>query len=563
MHKLSFRTRLTLIFGVVFLTLTLAASVAIDQLVGSKIVYNNGDSLHSLAFGIARAIANNLEEREREVRLMASSKTFTLQELDPPEIRANLDIAKRTYAYYAWIGIAGLDGTIVSSANAVLQGQSASARPWFNEGRKGIYVGDIHKAVLLAKVLGEDEKKNPLRFIDFAAPLHDQDGHLRGVLATHVLWNWVQDIINSLLSKADAEAGLQVFVVDAGNNVISPLNAVGTIKLPGTTIDENTFETATWPDHIAYQYADVRVVAKTSLNLGWRIVVRRPLVSVNEPVRRLNFIVMQISLIAFIALFAIAYWLARGISQPLEQLSQSASRITAGDTSAQLEVNSATPELQGLSTALRTMTTTLLQHQSELEQLNSNLEHMVDARTTELRLANAALAEKADALNQMARTDQLTGIANRRAASEYLLQLWELQRRNAIHYCVMLIDIDYFKKVNDNYGHDKGDLVLQHAARLLAGNARKTDFVARFGGEEFLVCMPGTDVDGAYILAEKMRIAIAAMPIEVVGHITISLGIAQCRDQDYNETDVVTRADHALYEAKRSGRNRTCVHGDA
>jgi diguanylate cyclase (GGDEF)-like protein len=559
MSKISFRVRLTLLFGGLFLVVILGASFAIDRLVSSRIMRNNGEALHSLAFSMSKAIATNLEEREREVRLLASSRTLTDGPLDSPEVRTSLDTTKRTYSYYAWIGIATLDGRIVAASDDMLVGQSAGTRPWFSQGQNSLYIGDIHQAVLLAKSLGQQDASNPLRFVDFASPLYDKNGNIRAVLATHVLWNWVEDIINNLRPASAKTDDIQVFVADYKNAVISPFSAVGTVTLPSAAPDSPNYQIATWPDGIDYQFAAVRVSSRTKTDLGWRIIVRQPLDSAKASVRQLGQIVLELAITALIATIATSYWVARSVSQPVEQLSYGADMIADGDASANLEVTSGAPELRGLAASLKKMTETLLTQQKDLRRLNADLETIVATRTAELRKANEELQEQAEALNRLARTDALTGLANRRAAIEHLHELWELHRRNAIHYSVVLVDIDFFKKVNDTYGHDVGDHALTHVATLLKTHARTTDVVARFGGEEFLVCLPGTDIKGAQVLAEKLRATVADTPMETVGHVTISLGVAECIADDKDEMDAVNRADHALYRAKSEGRNRVAV----
>jgi diguanylate cyclase len=520
---------------------------------------NNGEALHSLAFDMSKAIATNLEEREREVRLLASSRTLTDGALNSPEVRTSLDTTKRTYSYYAWIGIATLDGKIVAASDNMLVGQSASSRPWFNQGKDSLYIGDIHQAVLLAKSLGQGDTSNPLRFVDFASPLRDKNGNIRAVLATHVLWNWVEDIINNLRPASSQADDIQVFVADYKNAVISPFSAVGTVVLPAPTPETPHYQTALWPDGVDYQFSSVRVSSRTATDLGWRIIVRQSLDTAKAPVRQLSMIVIELAITALFATIATAYWVARSVSQPVEQLSYGADMIADGDASVDLEVTSGAPELRKLAASLKKMTQTLLTQQKDLRRLNTDLETIVATRTAELRKANEELQGQAEALSRLARTDALTGLANRRAAIEHLHELWELHRRNAVHYCVVLVDIDFFKKVNDTYGHDVGDHALTHVATLLKTHARATDVVARFGGEEFLICVPGTDMMGAKVFAEKLRAVVAETPMETIGHVTISIGVAECVADDRDEMDAVNRADHALYRAKSEGRNRVAT----
>lgn len=122
-----------------------------------------------------------------------------------------------------------------------------------------------------------------------------------------------------------------------------------------------------------------------------------------------------------------------------------------------------------------------------------------------------------------------------------------------------MIDIDSFKPINDTHGHATGDAVLALVAGLLAATVREADFVSRYGGEEFLVLLPDTALEGARTVAEKLRTVVAETAHPVAGRITISIGLAMAAPGTGELATVVAQADAALYEAKRSGRNRLVI----
>lgn len=188
----------------------------------------------------------------------------------------------------------------------------------------------------------------------------------------------------------------------------------------------------------------------------------------------------------------------------------------------------------------------------ELEQMNATLERMVEDRTAKLTAVNHEL-------EHIARCDPLTKLGNRLFADERLREEFLRMKNSGIVFSVLLIDIDHFKRVNDTYGHEAGDSVLAHIATILGNNVRASDFVARFGGEEFLVILPATQLDSAQKVAEKIRSAVADAPVPMVGHITLSIGVAMASETDLNKEDVVRQADHALYRAKSAGRNQVCI----
>lgn len=177
----------------------------------------------------------------------------------------------------------------------------------------------------------------------------------------------------------------------------------------------------------------------------------------------------------------------------------------------------------------------------------------------EVYKVNAQLAVLNQKLDRLANTDVLTGLANRRRLFERFSEAWSLaQRKERALSCIML-DVDRFKRVNDDFGHKAGDIVLQQIAGVLKRHARQYDICGRFGGEEFLIVCPETELAGAAALAERVRLAVAELAIEADGGTirpTISAGAAQM-DAGHETTDaVIAAADAMLYRAKESGRNQ-------
>lgn len=167
-------------------------------------------------------------------------------------------------------------------------------------------------------------------------------------------------------------------------------------------------------------------------------------------------------------------------------------------------------------------------------------------------------------LRQMARTDPLTGIANRRVFVEAAEGEFQRAKRFGTEAALLMIDIDHFKRVNDTYGHEAGDKALVAFARVLAQAARSTDLAARFGGEEFMLLLPGTDLAGSIETAERLRESAAAIRVgSTAGEFgfTISVGASSFDFQDCDWNAAQRRADSALYRAKEAGRNRVVAFG--
>jgi two-component system cell cycle response regulator len=166
---------------------------------------------------------------------------------------------------------------------------------------------------------------------------------------------------------------------------------------------------------------------------------------------------------------------------------------------------------------------------------------------------------------ELAVTDQLTGLHNRRYMMNQLKALSARAARGGDPVAVLLVDLDHFKLINDGYGHDAGDDVLREFAVRLATNVRAVDLPCRYGGEEFVIVMPGTSLADAERIAERIRLHVGQAPIQVCGgaarlSVTISIGVAATLDADDTLDLLLKRADEALYEAKTSGRNRVVAH---
>jgi len=162
---------------------------------------------------------------------------------------------------------------------------------------------------------------------------------------------------------------------------------------------------------------------------------------------------------------------------------------------------------------------------------------------------------------EMAITDQLTGLHNRRYMSRHLDTLIDGARKSAKPIAFLIMDIDHFKSVNDTYGHDIGDEVLREFASRISANVRGIDLACRYGGEEFVVVMPDTDMDFAYTVAERLRKSVEQKPFAISRdpgklNVTISIGIAGSEGNIDSADKLLHRADQALYRAKREGRNR-------
>lgn len=175
--------------------------------------------------------------------------------------------------------------------------------------------------------------------------------------------------------------------------------------------------------------------------------------------------------------------------------------------------------------------------------------NQIEKKQIELMEINLSLVE-------ISNTDKLTGIANRRLFQEKLEEQIKLYQKEEKSFSLLIIDIDHFKKVNDTYGHQIGDVVLEKLAKLLKKQVRPGDIVARFGGEEFTIILPHTDGEEAMLIAKKLNLSVEEDEWKDVDGLTVSVGVATFTSED-NEASIVKNADQALYYSKENGRNRS------
>ena len=190
----------------------------------------------------------------------------------------------------------------------------------------------------------------------------------------------------------------------------------------------------------------------------------------------------------------------------------------------------------------------------EPEELRARLG--VGCRVIEFHRHNEA---KARLLEELALTDHLTGLPNRRAIDAWVHTEVAAAVRHRYSLCAVMSDLDHFKRLNDAFGHNAGDIVLKKFAAILKDNCRRSNMCARIGGEEFLIVLTHTAVQGAVIAIERIREALAAQVFRFGNHdivVTASFGIASLNRQSEDFIQLVSRADEALYSAKRLGRNR-------
>jgi diguanylate cyclase len=252
-------------------------------------------------------------------------------------------------------------------------------------------------------------------------------------------------------------------------------------------------------------------------------------------------------------------------STKIEQVMHSALKAMESSTGEtknyNAELDNFTREIEAGGDNLPPIVKKLLASTQELKAKGEQLQKKLNESKTEVEILKSNLQEA----SRQAQQDALTGLSNRKGFDDNLLRLMSEAKADNKHLCLLILDVDHFKKFNDNFGHLLGDQVLRIVAQTMRDMVKGKDYAARYGGEEFAIILPDTPVKGAEIVADTIRKAISAKELkrkdtgESYGTITISIGVSSFRPSYDKAEDMISRADKALYLSKKNGRNRVTV----
>ncbi len=555
---LGLRTQIALVFGALVVSLAALLSLGFGELLKQHTERDAGAALQLVAENASTSLANGLQRRSREATVLASADIIWAHGLRSPEAVRMLERSKAMEPSNAWIGVADAQGVVQTATGGMLQGHSVAQRPWFQHGLQGAYVGDVHPAKLLDSLLPPNTYGEPNRFVDFAAPIR-VGNTIVGVVGIHGSWEWTRDVLQDLTPPTAQENALELFIFNRdGQLILAPASRGNTVLNADVQLPEKVNvnhsrdggamlpSVVRWQDGKKYLTAATQLQARTAeSDLGWLIVARQPIALAFADANRAVRMALAIGLAAALLASLLAWLAARRLSVDLYALADAASAMGARTSRAPIPAVKSNREVAQLSQALGCMTHRLLD-------AHEAMEDTVRQRTQELQEANQAL-------DRLARTDALTGLLNRRGFEGQMTFALALARRSGRPLSVIAVDVDHFKQVNDTYGHETGDDVLRRLALTLRDRLRSSDVIARLGGEEFVALLPDTDLAGAQAIAQILVSAMDERHDPVVGHITVSAGVATLKGSDEKSADLLRRADAALYEAKGQGRNRVCV----
>ncbi|WP_220032615.1 sensor domain-containing diguanylate cyclase [Marinomonas alcarazii] len=366
--------------------------------------------------------------------------------------------------------------------------------------------------------------KNLIVFI--SSPIFSSDGTYRGFLGGSIYLK-SPNILSDILGEHHYKNGSYIYVIDANKQILyHPDQArIGTFFDNDEGIDDVLASKG--GGMMLESVKGVPMLAGYSVipSTGWIVITQSPLESTLLPLTGIMEKVVLRTLPLAFGVFLFIWLFARAISRPLQQLAEKARSLDSPTVNEDIEnIRSWYVESLGLKRAMLSGVKVI---QSQIGELKRDAE-----------------------------TDPLTGVSNRRAFQIKLKQLELLD----MPFAILALDIDYFKRINDTFGHSVGDEVLKHQANILKHFTRDGDMVARTGGEEFILVLKEITLDEAYSIAERLRVAISDEKFDVVGNITVSIGVAEWfADCGANVSETLSAADQALYEAKGQGRNRSIV----
>ncbi|QKJ88182.1 Putative diguanylate cyclase [Paramixta manurensis] len=512
--KTDLRTLITLL-AIASIVITLANSLYATWRVQRGVLINNTLEANRV-YATKLASTTELFFSQAQSQLAWSAKILDDHFDDQNILNAEVSRLRQQTNSFNSVAIVDAHGMVraISPESLMLEGvqlNSASARQALSERKPLISKPNMSAA------------NNLVIFISY--PLWSKSGAYLGYVGG-TLYLKKDSILNDLLRNQYYRDGSSLYVMDEDNRVLYHQNdnLVGKTIAPLITPQQrkeqpNGYQQVAKADGTALLAGYATVPAS-----GWTIIAVKPTEVTLEPLSSLLLKVVRHSLpLALLTLIA-AWLLARWIALPLWQLARKASQMDTAGVSK--EIN-----------AIRSW-------YFEAAQMKRAL-----------LIGIGLLQDKIGRLKFEVQTDPLTQLLNRRglnAVLEYFLTTRQ-------PFAVLAVDIDHFKRVNDDWGHDVGDRVIISVARQLERSARQTDVVCRNGGEEFLMILPGANLEIAGAIAERVRQAIEHTEVAPVEGISISVGVAlwQTEREDMDET--FKRADSALYQAKRAGRNRVVM----
>lgn len=517
----------------------------------------------------------------------------------PPDRRANspqeglankvlAELHSKNHAYISSYALLDIRGTIVLDTYAAEINQSRAGQGFFVQPMKT-------ELPYVSPVLFSEATGKPSLY--FSSPVRNSAGNILGVLRVRYDANILQNKItekNNALGEHSFAVLLDAHYIRLAHGREPELRFTSVVPLDRTTIatlreeqrlpaysgvetptqayafeegltdvitESFTFTNLMTTENETYVFVFVRINT-----LPWSVVFVQTYAAFQAPIQQQTQTTLLLGAAIAASVAAAAMVMGKLLSEPIVRLTSTAEEIAAGNLTARARVESR-GEIGRLATTFNSMA-------AQLHALVTGLEQQVSQRTNDLTLANQQLRQEISErkrieeqllkqqteLQRLATTDALTGLYNRGHFFALAKQLAANARSSGEKVSAIMLDIDFFKRINDTYGHSAGDQVLQIVAQRCRNQMRSTDIIGRYGGEEFAIILPQTDDAAAWDVAERLRIYVADTPIRIdrgmLSAVTVSVGVATASGSELQLDQLLDRADNALFAAKRAGRNQ-------
>jgi diguanylate cyclase (GGDEF)-like protein len=436
--------------------------------------------------------------------------------LNAEDSKSYLNLIRTSSTYFnsiAWVDSSGLIRAVSPSSIG-----SAGGRIMTDAAKEAL----SSRKPYISKPFMSPTTKNLIVFI--SEPIYDEEGVYRGYIGGSI---YLQK--NNVLSMIFGNSGLDdhgsyFYVVGPDGSLLYDPN----ISQIGKNISSNSIVQKLVQGKSGYRLTESE---GTSLLAGyshvpenqWGIVVLSEISTIKKLLINQIEQILLYALFPFILLMLVTIWLARRLASPFETLAN----IVGG----------------------------IGQKEEKRPDLKQHWNREADLLNKAVVLAFDGIKLQTDQLTEAAMTDALTGLSNRRTMESRMKQ-WTEELKP---YAIIILDIDRFKLINDTFGHQEGDKVLQHLANIVTSTVRPGDLCSRYGGEEFVVLLPFGNVNDAYEISEQIRTKMENSENHLKQKVTISLGVAHFPLQSSNADELFVLADQALYKAKHAGRNRTMI----
>lgn len=526
----SLRARFAILVASVVLVLSCIFGAAIGESSISRLEEWTGLQLGEAAFSMVDRLDRDMSGRSQELAVLSELQALRNPE-NVGEARALLNDLSDHFPSYSWIGLTNANGKVVASTDGLLEGVDISARPVFTNGLETTFIGDVHEAVLLAQLL-PNLSGEAMKFVDISMPVRDAAGTLVGVLATHLSWEWADEVGRSMFEPLQKRLpGLEFLVVSKDRTVLlGPREMIG--KPIGIKLEDHPMQNWSvvhWPDGTQYLTGFAESLGFEDYpGLGWTVVARQPVKLAFAEARQLRNEIFAWGALLSLAFAAIGWFAAGMITRPLKEIVDAAARISEG-ADVRIPLLTSTREVEALSVAIR---------------------HLVDSLTR--KRSQLAVVEG------IAYRDTVTGLPNRAALQKYVETVRTADEQQP-SFGVLCLDLDGFKPINDRFGHAAGDALLHEVGLRLSASIRDGDIAVRHGGDEFVLLLrlrPGESVRNVQRAAERI-IARLAEPISLAGEaITIGGSVGGALWSGGGFSEALMLADEALYQAKGAGKGR-------